>query len=38
MKAPLDLLFTFKSFDRRICVGSDYPDYSPKQLDRWKNF
>ncbi|MBQ9417291.1 MAG: amidohydrolase family protein [Bacteroidales bacterium] len=28
----LDLQFLFKTFDRRICIGSDYPEISLKSL------
>jgi predicted TIM-barrel fold metal-dependent hydrolase len=28
----LDLAFLFRQFDRRICVGTDWPEYSPAQL------
>jgi len=28
----LDLKFLFKNFDRRICVGSDFPEYSHSAL------
>ena len=27
-----DIAWLFRSFDRRICIGSDYPDYEPGQL------
>lgn len=28
----LDIQFLFKSFDRRICVGSDFPDFTLKKF------
>ena len=28
----LDINFLFNQFDRRICIGSDYPDFNFKQL------
>jgi predicted TIM-barrel fold metal-dependent hydrolase len=28
----LDIEFLFQNFDRKICVGSDYPDFSPNEL------
>jgi predicted TIM-barrel fold metal-dependent hydrolase len=28
----MDLAFLFRSFDRRICVGTDWPEYSPLQV------
>lgn len=35
----LDLQFLFHSFDRRICVGTDWPEYSPEQLrKRFESF
>jgi predicted TIM-barrel fold metal-dependent hydrolase len=27
-----DLSFLFRGFDRRICIGSDYPEYSHREL------
>jgi predicted TIM-barrel fold metal-dependent hydrolase len=27
-----DLRYLFRTFDQRICVGSDYPDYDPRQV------
>jgi predicted TIM-barrel fold metal-dependent hydrolase len=27
-----DIAFLFRSFDRRMCVGTDYPDYEPAQV------
>ena len=31
----LDIKYLFKNFDRRICIGSDYPEYNyPKLLER----
>lgn len=30
----LDIEYLFKTFDRRICVGSDYPDYSIEHTRR----
>jgi len=29
----LDLKFLFESFDRRICIGTDHPEYTPKDLE-----
>lgn len=28
----LDLAFLFQHFDRRICIGTDWPEYGPEQL------
>lgn len=28
----LDLTFLFRQFDRRICIGTDWPEYSPQQV------
>jgi predicted TIM-barrel fold metal-dependent hydrolase len=28
----LNIQYLFKQFDRRICVGSDFPDFSPTEL------
>jgi predicted TIM-barrel fold metal-dependent hydrolase len=28
----LDLAFLFRQFDRRICIGTDWPEYGPDQL------
>lgn len=28
----LDLAYAFRHFDRRICVGSDHPEFSPRAL------
>ena len=28
----LDLAFLFRHFDRRICIGTDWPEYQPEQL------
>ncbi len=28
----LDLAFLFRHFDRRICIGTDWPEYGPDQL------
>jgi len=28
----LDLAYLFRTFDRRICVGTDYPDYQPADV------
>lgn len=27
-----DICWLFRTFDRRICIGTDYPDYEPAQL------
>jgi predicted TIM-barrel fold metal-dependent hydrolase len=27
-----DIGFLFRTFDQRICIGSDYPDYAPAQV------
>jgi predicted TIM-barrel fold metal-dependent hydrolase len=27
-----DISWLFRTFDRRICIGTDYPDYEPAQL------
>lgn len=27
-----DIAFLFRTFDQRICIGSDYPDYAPAQV------
>jgi predicted TIM-barrel fold metal-dependent hydrolase len=27
-----DIAWLFRTFDRRICIGTDYPDYEPAQL------
>lgn len=27
-----DIAYLFRTFDRRICIGTDYPDYEPAQL------
>ena len=27
-----DISFLFRTFDRRICIGTDYPDYEPAEL------
>ena len=29
-----DISYLFKNFDKRICVGSDYPEWSYKQLEK----
>lgn len=29
----LDLKFLFESFDRRICIGTDHPEYTPIELE-----
>ena len=35
----LDLAFLFRQFDRRICVGTDWPEYGPDQLrERFEHF
>src|SRR5205085_2428141 len=28
----MDLRFLFQSFDRRICIGSDFPEYSLRDV------
>lgn len=28
----MDLAFLFRHFDQRICIGTDWPEYSPQQL------
>src|SRR5690606_18076936 len=28
----LDIMYLFRKLDQRICIGSDYPDFSPSQL------
>jgi len=28
-----DIKFLFENFDRRICVGTDHPEFSPRQLE-----
>lgn len=34
-----DIQFLFKKFDRRICIGTDFPEYSPQQLrERFEHF
>ncbi len=33
-----DLQFLFEKFDRRICIGSDHPEYSLKQLSERFHF
>jgi predicted TIM-barrel fold metal-dependent hydrolase len=34
-----DIAYLFRNFDQRICLGSDYPDYSPAQVrDRFEFF
>lgn len=32
-----DLRFLFQKFDRRICIGTDYPEYSPQQVRKRYN-
>jgi predicted TIM-barrel fold metal-dependent hydrolase len=27
-----DIAYLFRTFDQRICIGSDYPDYAPAQV------
>jgi predicted TIM-barrel fold metal-dependent hydrolase len=27
-----DISYLFRTFDRRICIGTDYPDYEPAQV------
>ncbi len=27
-----DISYLFRTFDRRLCIGTDYPDYQPAQL------
>lgn len=35
----LDLAFLFANFDRRICIGSDWPEYSLRQVrERFEQF
>ncbi|KFB70967.1 MAG: hypothetical protein AW09_003931 [Candidatus Accumulibacter phosphatis] len=35
----LDLAFLFRHFDRRICIGTDWPEYSPRQVrERFEEF
>lgn len=35
----LDIKYLFEKFDRRICIGSDYPDFDSKKLrDRFNIF
>ena len=34
----MDIQFIFKQFDRRVCVGTDYPEISHKQLRERFNF
>lgn len=35
----MDIEFLFKNFDRRICIGTDHPEYSPLELEkRFKHF
>lgn len=35
----LDLAFLFRHFDRRICIGTDWPEYGPDQLrERFEHF
>jgi predicted TIM-barrel fold metal-dependent hydrolase len=35
----LDLAFLFRHFDRRICIGTDWPEYGPRQIrERFKQF
>jgi predicted TIM-barrel fold metal-dependent hydrolase len=34
-----DIAYLFRTFDQRICVGSDYPDYAPAQVrERFEHF
>jgi len=30
----LDIQYLFKHFDKRICIGTDHPEYSPKELEK----
>jgi len=30
----LDIKYLFKYFDRKICIGTDHPEYSPKELEK----
>jgi predicted TIM-barrel fold metal-dependent hydrolase len=35
----MDLAFLFRHFDRRICIGSDWPEYRPHQIrERFEQF
>ncbi len=35
----LDLAFLFRHFDRRICIGTDWPEHSPRQVrQRFEEF
>ena len=29
-----DIIYLFKHFDRRICLGSDYPEWNYRQLEK----
>lgn len=34
-----DIQYLFKNFDRKICIGTDHPEYTPKELaDRFEYF
>jgi predicted TIM-barrel fold metal-dependent hydrolase len=34
-----DIAYLFRTFDQRICIGSDYPDYAPAQVrERFEQF
>lgn len=34
-----DIAFLFRHFDQRICIGTDWPEYSPEQLrNRFEHF
>jgi hypothetical protein len=34
-----DITYLFRTFDQRICIGSDYPDYAPAQVrERFEHF
>jgi predicted TIM-barrel fold metal-dependent hydrolase len=28
----MDIQFAFDTYDRRICIGSDFPEFSPRDL------
>jgi len=34
----LDIRFMFRNFDRRICIGTDHPEYSPAALEKRFSF
>lgn len=34
-----DISFLFKNFDKRVCIGTDFPEFNPKTLrERFDNF